>query len=284
MARRAAGRRRVLAVTSGALLLALAACGAQRPSSSNAPPRAPDIGHIHEIGVNPADGSIVAATHAGVFSAALDQVRLYRLGSSRRDTMSLAVVGPDEFLGSGHAGSSSAGLLRSRDAGRRWSRIAVGGATDFHVLRGSGQRIFGLTELGGRLLISDDAGATWTRRRVPAPLLDVVARPGAIDEILASAPMMLFASIDGGRSWRAASVRHAGLLAWPREDALFVVDDRGVVSRSRDAGATWKEVGRVGQRPVAFAAHASELYVALRDDSIRMSFDGGRTWSLRARG
>jgi hypothetical protein len=73
-------------------------------------------------------------------------------------------------------------------------------------------------------------------------------------------------------------------LAWPRTAACFVVDARGVVSRSRDAGATWRKVGRVGQRPVAFAASGSELYVALRDDSIRMSLDGGRTWTLRASG
>ena len=152
------------------------------------------------------------------------------------------------------------------------------------MLRAVGRQIFGLTEAGRGLLESEDAGRTWKRRTVPAPLLDLVIRPGTTDDILASADMMLFASFDGGRSWRAASLKHAGLLAWPREDALYVLDSRGAVSRSKDAGASWVEVGQLGEEPVAFAAYASELYVALRDDSIRMSLDGGRTWTLRAKG
>jgi photosystem II stability/assembly factor-like uncharacterized protein len=282
-------RRLIASIAIGASLLALSACGQRRTNSPQGARTSPDVVHIHELGVNPEDGSIIVATHVGLFSAALDKTRLRRVGDARQDTMGLAILASDRFLGSGHAGRdpgspSSLGLIRSDDAGRTWRPIAMAGRADFHVLRAANRHLFGVDADDGRLLVSDDEGATWARRFPPAPLVDLVIRPGHDERVLASAEMMLFASDDGGRSWRAASLERAGLLAWPRDEALYVIDSRGVVYRSEDAGESWRRMGRVGGKPVAFGAYESELFVALRDDSIHMSFDGGRTWVLRAKG
>jgi hypothetical protein len=55
------------------------------------------------------------------------------------------------------------------------------------------------------------------------------------------------------------------------------------VRRSRDAGATFAEVGEVGGQPAAVQGEsADELYVALHDGTIQQSVDGGETWKVRS--
>ena len=80
---------------------------------------AADLGHIHGIGVNPADGRVYVGTHRGVFQ--LSEGQLPVLVSDRvQDFMGFTVVGPDHFLAGGHPGdesSASVGLIESTDAG-----------------------------------------------------------------------------------------------------------------------------------------------------------------------
>jgi hypothetical protein len=270
-----------------ALALALSSCGGPRSRSAPAAD-APAVAHIHELAVNPRDGSLLLATHYGVFRIARGDSRLRRIGATRHDTMGLAAPGPDRFLASGHPGSRNdlpplLGLVRSDDGGRDWKRVALLGKADFHVLRATDRTIYGVNATDGRLLVSHNRGSRWSRRVTPAPLVDLVQRPRKPNKILASAKMMLFGSTDGGRSWRAASLEHAGLLAWPAERALFLLDSRGTVRRSADAGRSWQTVGRIGGAPTAFTAHGSNLYAALRDNTIRVSSNGGKSWTVRAR-
>jgi len=55
------------------------------------------------------------------------------------------------------------------------------------------------------------------------------------------------------------------------------------VSLSADAGRSFEIVGDVGAEPAAFMAlNSRELYVALHDGMIKVSRDGGETWSTRS--
>ena len=118
------------------------------------------MGHVHGLGVDPADDALYAATHSGVFRVGDD-------GSSRRiadrwqDTMAFTVVGPGHFLGSGHPDlkedlPSHLGLIESVDAAETWSILSLGGEADFHALDVSGNRTYGYDATSGQLMTTTD--------------------------------------------------------------------------------------------------------------------------------
>jgi hypothetical protein len=105
-----------------ALIAAVCIGGCGNEAATLGPSQDAGIGHIHGLGVNPADGSLMVATHTGLFRVAPGERALDRVGSEHRDTMRFTVVGPNRVLGSGHPDARSdrpllLGLIRSQ--GRR---------------------------------------------------------------------------------------------------------------------------------------------------------------------
>ncbi|MEU9353596.1 hypothetical protein AB0D65_22090 [Streptomyces griseoloalbus] len=119
----------------------------------------PGTGHLHGLGVDPADGTVYAAGHHGVFR--LDGGKVTRVAGRYQDTMGFTVTGPSTFLASGHpapadpdARSPHLGLIRSTVGGRTFrpassapglvaveeprSGLLVGLSADGRVLTGSG--------------------------------------------------------------------------------------------------------------------------------------------------
>jgi hypothetical protein len=242
--------------------------------------------HVHGLGINPSDGALMIATHSGLFRAEQGSSSAQRVGDRRQDTMGFTVVGPDRFLGSGHPDLRDdlpplLGLIRSEDAGRSWESVSLLGQADFHVLRTVGTRIYGVNATDGKLMVSDDGGRRWATRAPPGALFDLAAAPGRPDVVVGSGEDGLFVSRDAGASWRPLHRRAAGLLAWPRPDALYLVDGRGRVYVSADAGRSWRQRGDVGGQPAALAPHRSDLYVALHTNEVKLSTDGGRSWRTR---
>ena len=274
---------------AAALVLAalLSACGDNGGTRAVAPgAEATDSGpqHVHGVGINPADGALVIATHTGMFRAMPGEQRARRVGDLYQDTMGFTVVGPDRFLGSGHPDARAdlpplLGLIRSADGGRTWDPVSLLGKADFHVLRAAGRRVYGFDSTKARLLVSGDGGRSWDERTPPEPLVDLAIDPRRAEHVVASGEGGLFTSSDAGRRWRPLGRDRAGLLVWA--DALYLVDGRGKVQRSADAGRVWARVGAVGGQPAAFASSGRELYVALHDGTVKRSTDGGRSWRLR---
>ena len=278
---------RVRALLAIAMLVAAAGVSACGDDSPPALPVAPDAGqemaHIHGLGVNPRDGSLLVATHTGMFRAEPDARRAARIGDSRQDTMGFTVVGPDDFLGSGHPDARQdlpplLGLIRSSDGGQTWEQVSLLGEVDFHVLRAQGRRIYGVDSQSGVLFISSDGGETWRRERPPGALLDVAIDPRDPDRIAATGERGLLVSRDAGKTWRPVS-RLVGWLAWT--DVLTVVDTRGEVYEAAADLARFRPVGRVESEPAAFASSGEELLLAFHDSSVVTSSDGGRSWTPR---
>jgi hypothetical protein len=247
--------------------------------------------HVHGLGINPADGSLMIATHTGTYRVGRSEKKASRIGESQQDTMGFTVAGPDYFLGSGHPDIEEAvtkdlpphlGLIESRDAGRTWRTVSLLGEADFHVLRFAGQRVYGYDASNDRLLVSEDNGRTWREVERPAPLLDLAVDPTDARHIVAAGEGGLYESGDGGRAWMRLAPR-IGLLAWPSPQRLYFVDTDGAVQQSADQGKRWTDIGSIGGQPAALLAQTEEeLYVALRDGTIKQSRDGGRTWMVRS--
>jgi photosystem II stability/assembly factor-like uncharacterized protein len=129
-----------------------------------------------------------------------------------------------------------------------------------------------------QLLVSEDGGRQWDKRREPEPLASLAIDPDDTHRAVAGGERGLHASSDGGRSWRPLD-GPTGLLSWSEDGGLFVVANDGTVHQAVDASFRWKKIGDVRGAPAAFeTAGRGELYVALHDGVIKRSDDDGRTW------
>jgi photosystem II stability/assembly factor-like uncharacterized protein len=281
----------VIAAGLGAAAAAVVAISIVSSDNSGAPTADAGPVHVHGLGVNPADGSLFIATHTGLYRTAVGESRAKRVGESSQDTMGFTIVGPDRFLGSGHPDLRQdlpphLGLIESTDAGESWEPISLLGEADFHVLRSAGDRVYGYDASNDRLLATVDEGRSWEGLERPGPMLDLAVHPSQDNRVVASAQgalgPALFASSDGGRSWRAIG-QTLGLLAWPAPDRLYAVTLDGDVLLSADDGATFVRRGQIGGEPAALVAEGdADLYVALHDGTIKRSTDGGATWTIRS--
>ena len=283
-----------------ALLLAaalFAGCGggddsSESDSAAKGASRIEDPGplHVHGLGVDPADGALLIATHTGLFRAAKGRQRAARVGDRLQDTMGFSVVGPNQFLGSGHPDGREElppflGLIRSADGGSSWEPVSLLGKRDFHVLEAAGERVYGFgSDFDTReqgFLISRDRGRSWSKRDVPEPLISLALSPEDPERLLASGQRALYLSEDAGRGWRTLE-GPAGLVAW--DDRVVVVDGKGVAHSARDPDGPLRSLGDIGGQPAALEAVPRDgLYVALHDGTIKRSRDGGRTWTIRSR-
>lgn len=288
-ARRRSRARRLAGWLSVGLLLSVAATLVAVRAFDDSRTQATDPGpvHVHALGRDPASGSVLIATHTGLYRLPPEAERAERVGDSRQDTMGFTVVGPNRFLGSGHPDLRDdlpplLGLIESRDGGVTWTSISLLGEADFHVLRVSGPHIVGYEATGGRLLTSVDGGGNWRAESPPRQLVDVVMSPDAPEILLAAAEDRLLRSRDAGRTWSDLG-RSGGLLAWPRRDRLYLVDPSGRTWASLDGGGLWQRRGQIGGAPAAFlAVGAHTLYAATHDGAIKRSSDGGATWTTRS--
>ncbi len=95
----------------------------------------PGVSHVHGLGLNPADGALIVATHHGAFRIPPGGDEADRIGDSFQDTMGFTVAGRNRFLGSGHpdvkgmqAGQPARlGLIESADGGATWSALSLSG-------------------------------------------------------------------------------------------------------------------------------------------------------------
>jgi hypothetical protein len=241
------------------------------------------IEHVHGLGINPADGALMIASHDGLFRLPGGETAAERVGDSTQDTMGFTVTGPDRFFGSGHPGPGEdgpplLGLIESSDGGESWRDVSLSGQADFHILRYLGDRLYGVDATSGRLMVSDDRGRSWERRETPRGLIDLAVDPRDRERIVGSTGTGLVSSEDGGRTWREAGPG-VGLLAWPEPGTRILIDARGRVQASEEPGDSWRPLGTIGGRPAAFAAEdARTLYAARADGAVLGSTDGGATW------
>ncbi|GAA1580128.1 hypothetical protein GCM10009789_37370 [Kribbella sancticallisti] len=248
----------------------------------------PGVAHVHGLGIDPADSTLYAATHFGVFRIPASGPAT-RIADRYQDTMGFTVVGPRHFLGSGHPDEREnkpgrLGLIESTDAGQTWRALSLEGEADFHALKAAHGQVYGFDSGTARFMVTTDR-RTWQTRSI-TPMIDFAVSPAGPDTILATTQEYgLARSTDGGRSF--APVKDAPpvvVLAWQAPDVLYGVTITGAVMASHDAGGSWQQQGSLDGRPEALVAESKDKIYAATESGIYASTDGGRTFTLRYRG
>ncbi|MGY5079165.1 F510_1955 family glycosylhydrolase [Streptomyces nigrescens] len=283
-------RRRAIAalLASGALSLAACSSTSDAPSTTTAS-AAPDpgTGHLHGLGVDPADGTVYAAGHLGVFR--LTGAKAVRVADRYQDTMGFAITGPRTFLASGHpsptdraATSAHLGLIRSPDAGSTWKTVSAEGKADFHSLQQAGPVLYGFDSQTSQVWASSDEGRTWGHR-AKLPLGDLAAHAKEPEKVWATTAQGLMLSTDGARTFHPVSGAPALVaVERPAPDKLVALGMDGQVLTSRD-GREWAARGRLPQRAkptmLAAASH-THLLAADTGDTVYESKNSGRSWTV----
>ena len=273
--------RRTLPISLLATVLLLAGCTADEQDSP-LPPSGEDstVGHIHGLGVDPADGTLYVATHHGLFH--LDGSQPRRIADRWQDTMAFTVAGPGHFLASGHPDLREdlpphLGLIESTDAGETWQPLALQGEADFHILELVGDDLYAYDATSGRLLVTQD-NKSFTEV-VQLPLLSIAADPEDSARLLATTNQGQLMEIDPATGTVAKLPGPPlALLDTTPEGDLVGIDPAGTIQVSNDAGETWKRHGAIGGPPAAFSLTAGEWYAATQDQ-VFQSVDSGDTWT-----
>lgn len=261
-------------------------------ASSGLPPLEVETGvvHVHGLGVDPGDGVLYAATHSGLFRVP-EQGKAQRVANRAQDTMGFSIVGPGQFIGSGHPDFREddvrpplLGLIESDDRGETWDRISLHGKADFHALHAAHGNVYGYDSTSQTFMVSRDR-KEWDRRS-KLPMADFAVDPADPDTLLATTEQGVVRSTDGGRKWTpVAGAPTLVVLAWAGQGQLYGVSPDGTVQRSEDGGTTWGERGSVGGQPEAMTVDVRDgketLYVAATDRGIVASTDQGRTFTTR---
>ncbi len=281
--------RRWGALTAGLLVTAgAAACSSEPPTAgparsaeSSEASGAAALGHVHGLGVDPADGSLFVASHTGVYRVP-EAGTVERVADRYQDTMGFAVVGPGHFLASGHPDlredlPGQLGLIESTDTAKTWTALSLQGEADLHAIEPAGDRIYAYDSVAGALITSQNR-RDWTvmERR---SLLDLAADPTDPGVLFATTPEgEVLRSENGSALAAVAGAPVVGPLDWEPNGPLVGVGSDGAVVVSSDRGATWAKKGTVEGGVEALDVTAGRWHVAT-DQGVFESTDDGQTWT-----
>ncbi|MBV7697344.1 F510_1955 family glycosylhydrolase [Streptomyces sp. TRM70350] len=274
--------KRHAAATAAALTLALtvAACSDGKDGTDASAASGTRVSHIHGLGLDPSDQRLYVATHEGVYTSDADgDAQL--VGDSKDDFMGFTVAGEKTFYASGHpASGGNKGLIKSTDAGKTWTSLSLSGESDFHALDHAHGTVYGYDAANALLRTTKD-GTTW-KDGARLEALDIAVSPNNPSLILATTAEGIARSTDGGRTFADGEEPVLAFLSWKAADALYGIDQAGVLKRSSDGGATWKKVSTVpGGPPQALTAVGAEHLLAATQDGVYESKDGGKTFRKR---
>ena len=273
-------RWRILLAAVPAVVLSLTACSntiEEAPDESAAEDRL--VGHVHGLGVDPADGALYVAGHYGLFR--VEDRTPTRVADRWQDTMAFTVSGPRTFLASGHPDlreglPAHLGLIESTDSGRTWEALSLQGEADFHALEVAGPRLYGYDSSSGRLLTTTDR-RNW-KLLATGQFADLAALPARPDLVLATTmdQRVVQVTMDGTRRFLRNAPRLL-LLATTERGELVGISSGGEVFTAPDPGGDWQPAGRAPGSPTALAVSGDHWYVAT-DDRVYESTDRGATW------
>jgi photosystem II stability/assembly factor-like uncharacterized protein len=182
-----------------------------------------------------------------------------------------------------YAGSFWAGVFKSIDSGRTWTRQSAGlppdiGVFDIVVSPSDRDTVYARVFLGPALYRSTNSGATWTKIASPSSddvsINDFAVDPNDPETLYAATWDGLYRTTDAGAHWtrmRAGIPFHVAIA--PTDPDVLYLESNGIY-RSDDRGQTWTETLSWFEQFDVFEvdpADARTLYVSTHEALYRLS-------------
>lgn len=239
------------------------------------------VGHVHGLGVDPADGTLYVASHYGVFRVDDDQPE--RVADRWQDTMGFTVVGPGRFLGSGHPDLTEdlpplLGLIESTDAAETWDPVSLLGEADLHAIEAVGDYVYALDAATQSLVVTTDR-QRWDNI-FSAPFLDIASNPADPETVYATTTNGdLVRSVDQAAPVPVEGAPTLAVIDWQPDGPLVGVTPDGTVMVSADGATGWSEVGTLDGPAEALDVTPGRWHAAT-GTGVFESTDDGETWEL----
>ncbi len=212
--------------------------------------------HVHGLGIDPSDSSVLYIATHGDFYKSVDAGTPVKVDKQRADYMAFnAPMTPGTPLhSSGHPSTGgNTGLIMSTDGGQTWEVVAtvLDPPVDFHAMavsRSDPDTVVGFDSGGRGIFKSTDAGKTWDRFDYPGQHVTALAiSPSDSNTVLAGTNDGVFISNDGAASWTRTN-QYSGMavmaLAFDADGNLYASTEEFGLARSSDVGKTFESIIR----------------------------------------
>ena len=261
--------------------------------------------HVHGLAYSSDGKRLMIPRHHGL--AIYENDKWSKAPGPEHDYMGFSATA-SHIYSSGHPAPGSGlvnpfGLLRSKDGGKTWDKLALEGESDFHVMATSwNTNVVYVWNAGPNsrmkregLHYTANDGFSWSR--AAAKGLDgnpfaVAVHPDNPKAVAVASPAGVFESGDGGESFaRISTVQGTAVFFDLDGQHLWYgsYDGEARLSRARTKGAaaarvklpplTKDAVSFIAQNP----ARRNEYAIATYSRDVYLSKDAGRTWSAIAR-
>jgi len=213
--------------------------------------------HVHGLGIDPSDSSILYIATHGDFYKSVNGVTPVKVDKQRADYMAFNApqTAGVPLYSSGHpATGGNTGLIKSTDGGQTWEVVAtvLDPPVDFHAMavsKSDPNVIIGYDSGGRGLFKTNDAGKTWQKFDNPPVqyITSLAISPTDPMVMLAGTNIGLFESDDGAESWSQLN-QYEGIavmaLAFDVDGNLYASTEEFGLGKSTDLGKTWENISR----------------------------------------
>jgi len=231
--------------------------------------------HVHGLGVDPEDRTILYIATHGDFYQSVGDAPPIKVDEQRADYMAFNAPPKPGYplYASGHPETGgNTGLIQSTDGGKTWQHVSnvIEPSVDFHAMAVSKMDpriIVGFDSAARGLFKTTDGGKTWETLQQPEYIHALAISPFDSNVIMAGTDKGIFKSDDGGQSWThigSYTKLKVSALGFDDNAILFAsVDTFGLVSSS-NFGESWDKLGNLGLTVTSIAADSQSevIYVA----------------------
>lgn len=264
---------------------------------SDANPRTVFWRHIHGLGIDPVDRSILYIATHGDFYQSVNGGPPVKVDEQRADYMAFNAPYAQgvPLYASGHpATGGNTGLIKSTDGGKTWQEVAkvLEPPVDFHAMgvsKSDPNLIIGFDSAGRGLFKTNDAGQNWQKLEFPEYISALAISPSNPNVIFAGTGKGIYQTNDGANTWTKLTQYDGQLvfaLIFDENGVLYASTDSEGLSKSADFGQTWEKINspNLTIMSVAIDTQNKVLYLAgyVPDgfQEVYKSSDNGNSWDL----
>jgi hypothetical protein len=222
------------------------------PQEESVNPRTIFWQHVHGLGIDPIDRTILYIATHGDFYQSVSGAPPAKVDEIRADYMAFNAPPKPGYplYSSGHPSTGgNTGLIKSIDGGKTWQLVSkvLEPPVDFHAMtvsKSDPNFILGFDSGARGLFKTIDAGKTWESLEYPEYISALAIAPDNPDTIFAGTSNGIFKTIDAGKTWNPLAYRGLTVfaLAFDDENELFAsVKTIGFV-KSDDLGDSWNDL------------------------------------------